>query len=114
SAGTSIRFIGELNLKIYSIKLVYIEYLLLIKQLGGYSMYTRNDKLVSNTYPAFLKTLDQVSKGRNVSDKLMNISEYGEFFTALNDVIKEVYDGGYSNQVINVYDDGSTLLFETD
>jgi hypothetical protein len=77
-------------------------------------MYTRNDKLVSNTYPAFLKTFEKVSKGRNISEKLFDISEHDEFFTALNKVIQEIYDGTNPHKVINIYDDSSTLLFKTD
>jgi hypothetical protein len=77
-------------------------------------MYTRNDKLVSNTYPAFLKTFEKVSKGRNISEKLFDISEHDEFFTVLNKVIQEVYDGTNPHKVINIYDDSSALLFKTD
>jgi hypothetical protein len=69
---------------------------------------------VSNTYPAFLRTFDEVSKGINISEKLFNIKEHGEFSITLNNVIREVYNGENPQQLINDYDDSITLLFETD
>jgi hypothetical protein len=77
-------------------------------------MNTSKDKIVSNTYPAFLRTFDEVSKGINISEKLFNIKEHGEFSITLNNVIREVYNGENPQQLINDYDDSITLLFETD
>jgi hypothetical protein len=77
-------------------------------------MNTRKDKIVSNTYLAFLRTFDEVSKGINISEKLFNIKEHDKFSITLNNVIREIYNGENPQQAINDYDDSRTLLFETD